>query len=86
MSPPPVPIGLSSPRRLHPHPGTLAPPCVAAKRQVFHGTADVVTLPSLSIALFEASASVDKTLVLYENAHHAIYWESERVSLRSTRL
>ena len=45
-----------------------------------------MTPPSLSIALFEASASVDKTLVLYENAHHAIYWESERVSLRSTRL
>jgi acylglycerol lipase len=49
---------------------------------VFHGTADAVTPPSMSIQLFETAPSADKTLVLYENAHHAIYWESERVRAR----
>lgn len=50
---------------------------IATPLLTLHGTADVITSPSVSRALHAAApAGGDKTLVLYENAWHALWWES----------
>ena len=54
-------------------------PTLAFPFAVFHGTADVITPPHMSTRLFDTAASTDKTLFLYEDAYHALYWESPRV-------
>lgn len=39
---------------------------------VLHGTADIVTGPEGSKALYEKASSEDKTLKLYEGAYHSL--------------
>ena len=43
---------------------------------LLHGTADVITSPSVSKALFAASESRDKTLLLFENGWHVLWFET----------
>lgn len=39
---------------------------------ILHGEADAITDPSVSKALYEKASSSDKTLLLYEDACHAL--------------
>lgn len=41
-----------------------------------HGTADVVTSPRVSAALFAAAGAADKTLLLFEGGWHVLWWEA----------
>lgn len=43
---------------------------------ILHGTADVVTSPTVSRALFDRCSSTDKSLVLYEGSWHVLWWET----------
>jgi alpha-beta hydrolase superfamily lysophospholipase len=50
---------------------------VATPLLTLHGTADVITSPAVSRALHDAApAGGDKTLTLYQDAWHALWWES----------
>ena len=39
---------------------------------ILHGEADIVTDPSVSKALYEKAKSLDKKLILYKDAYHAL--------------
>lgn len=52
---------------------------VATPFLLLHGTADVVTSPTVSRALFDRCASRDKALVLYEGGWHVLWWEAHAV-------
>jgi acylglycerol lipase len=48
---------------------------------IMHGTADGLTTPAGSQALYERASSSDKTLRLYEGLYHEIFNEPERVEV-----
>lgn len=49
---------------------------------ILHGTADSVTSPKISEDFWKASPAEDKTLILYEDGYHVLWWETKEVRER----